>query len=274
MFECVVNISEGRDAARLAAFELSAGKSLRDRHSDADHHRSVFTLINDARPLEDDVRRLVSEVVATLDLREHTGAHPRFGVVDVVPFVALVADQAGDARALRDETAAFMGAELAVPCFLYGSLGDSSERTLPEVRRGAFRSLAPDFGPAIAHPSAGAAAVGARGILVAWNIWLADVDLSVTRAIAAAVRSPSVRALGLALGERTQVSCNLIDVAQTRPSEVADRVIELLPRSGRIERCELVGLIPRALLEREDPQRWTELDLSAQRTIESRLGRS
>jgi glutamate formiminotransferase len=273
MFECVINISEGRDAARLAAFELSAGNSLRDRHSDKDHNRSVFTLINEAPSLRRDVRSLVREVVDTLDLRNHEGAHPRLGVVDVVPFVALAGEQADAAQGLRDETAQWMGSELAVPCFLYGPIAGGSDRTLPDVRRGAFRSLLPDYGPSEPHPRAGACAVGARGVLVAWNMWIEGLDIAGARQIAGALRSDSVRALGLELAAGIQVSCNLIDVTATRPSEVYDRVVELLPRGARIERCELVGLAPRSLLEHEDASRWAQLDLSADRTIEGRLGR-
>jgi glutamate formiminotransferase len=272
MFECVINISEGRDTERIAALERCGGRSLRDRHSDPDHHRSVFTLVNSPGPLRRDVRSLAAWALGHLDLREHDGVHPRFGVVDVVPFVALMADQAETAVALRDETARWIAGEFAVPVFLYGPVA-GAERTLPEVRRRAFVDLTPDLGPATADPRLGASAVGARGILVAWNLWLNGVDLATARAVARAVRSSSVRALGLAVGDMVQVSCNLIDVTATRPSEVLDRVSELLPRGGRVERCELVGLVPRALLEREDPRRWDELGLSPDATIEARLGR-
>ncbi len=273
MFECVINISEGRDAEKLAAFADLSGESLRDVHSDPDHHRSVFTLINRADDLTRDVRALISSAVARLNLGEHAGVHPRLGVVDVVPFVALADDQINVALQLRDDTARWMGEELLVPTFLYGPLADGSVRTLPQVRREAFHELAPDYGPARAHPSAGISAVGQRGQLVAWNIWLEGATLADAQRIARAIRSRAVRALGLNVGNYVQVSCNLIDVRETRPSEVYDAVNELLSDTARIVRCELVGLAPRSLLEHEDPARWAQLDLSARYSVEATLGR-
>ena len=268
MFECVINISEGRESERLAAFSLAAGISLRDVHADPDHHRSVFTLINDPDSLVRDVHQLISSVVGTLNIAEHEGVHPRMGVVDVVPFVALHPEQTDRAIALRDETAAWMGRDLGVPTFLYGR-----ERTLPEVRRRAFDDLAPDFGPSRPHPTAGAAAVGQRDVLIAWNLWIAGISLSDARHIAREIRSPDVRALGLAVGGAVQVSCNIIDVRHTHLSTVYDRVQELLPQGGRILRSELVGLTPRLVLESEDQARWEELGLGPRSTIESRIGR-
>jgi glutamate formiminotransferase / 5-formyltetrahydrofolate cyclo-ligase len=273
MFECVINIAEGRDLAKVATFSVAAGSSLRDTHSDADHHRSVFTLINDAEPLQHDVRELVASAFTHLDLRNHVGVHPRLGVVDVVPYVALATAQANDAVALRDDTAQWMAHEFAVPIFVYGPLGGGKSRSLPDIRRTAFRSLPPDAGPAAIHPRYGASALGARPILVAWNLWLHGVSLATTQAVAKSIRSPAVRALGLPVGSFTQVSCNLIDVTATRPSVLFDRVCELLPAHGRVARAEVVGLVPRSLLEQEDSRRWSELGLMADATIEARLGR-
>jgi glutamate formiminotransferase/glutamate formiminotransferase/formiminotetrahydrofolate cyclodeaminase len=149
-----------------------------------------------------------------------------------------------------------------VPGFAYGP-----ERTLPEVRRLAFRELAPDAGPPRPHPTAGAVAVGARGVLVAWNLWLAEPDLARARAVAAEVRSPEVRALGLAVGERVQVSLNLVDPETVGPAEAWDRVAARVPLAG----AELVGLIPQAVLDRTDRARWRRLDLAPERTIEAQL---
>jgi glutamate formiminotransferase len=272
MFECVINVSEGRDAARLAAFEHAGGPSLRDRHSDPDHHRSVFTLVNDPAPLLRDVHALSASVIDSLDLRLHEGVHPRLGVLDVVPFVPLAARQIDQAVAMRDETARYIAEELGVPCFLYGPL-DGRARTLPEVRRGAFRELTPEFGPHQPHERAGACAVGAREILVAWNIWIDGITLVEAKSLASRVRSPGVRALGLEVGSLHQVSCNLVDLSLTRPSQVYDAVAGRLPSRAHVVRCELVGLAPRALLEREDPIRWQQLDLDPARTIEARINR-
>src|SRR5215510_9235551 len=130
MLECVVNVSEGRDAAVIVALADAAGPCLLDVHSDPDHHRSVFTLAGPG--LESAVQALAAEAVARIDLRRHSGAHPRLGAVDVVPWIPT-------ALAERDRFAAWAAGTLGVPCFLYGP-----ERSLPEVRRRAFADLTPD----------------------------------------------------------------------------------------------------------------------------------
>ncbi len=270
MFECVINISEGRDGALLERLSASCGASLRDRHSDVFHNRSVFTMINTAPELVRDVRRLITLALSTLDLELHEGVHPRMGVVDVVPFVALAPDRGADALRLRDATAQWLASTHDVSVFLYGPLG-GGERTLPFVRANAFTTLAPDFGPPQADPHHGAVVVGARDVLVAWNLWLRDVSLADARRLAHLVRQPGVRALGLAVGDNVQVSCNLIDLTKATPSLVYDLVRTNLPAPGVIDHAELVGLIPHSLLEREDPKRWTQLDLSELSTIESRV---
>lgn len=249
----------------------AAGPSLRDRHADPFHHRSVFTLINDPAPLEHDVRALIARSFELLDLTAHTGVHPRFGVVDVVPFVALVPGEEGVARALRDDTARWISADFEVPTFLYGPLADGTVRTLPHVRREAFISLAPDFGPTTPSTRLGATAVGARPVLVAWNLWLDGVTFKAARAIAKDLRGPYVRSLAFEVGDQVQVSCNLIDIAQVRPSQVYDRVLAQLPAGEGISRVELVGLVPASLLESEDPDRWGQLGLDPAVTIESRI---
>jgi glutamate formiminotransferase len=176
VFECVVNVSEGRHVDVLDELSSSAGASLRDRHSDPFHNRSVFTLVNERRGLERDVRALIRSAFAVLDITRHEGVHPRFGVVDVVPFVALEPAQAAGARVLRDDTAGWIAETFGVPCFLYGEV-DGRLRTLPDVRRAAFKGLPPDRGPARPAPRLGAVAVGARPVLVAWNLWLQNVSI-------------------------------------------------------------------------------------------------
>lgn len=271
MFECVINLSEGRDAPLLAELSATAGGSLRDLHADAFHNRSVFTLINDASQLTRDVHALLGAAFTSLDLTRHEGVHPRFGVVDVVPFVALEPDDARGAVALRDETAQWIADSFNVPVFLYGPVGGVT-RTLPEVRKMAFRTLMPDKGPKNAPATLGASAVGARDLLVAWNLWLSGVTLDEARAIARAVRRIEVRALAFQVGDQVQVSCNLVAPLVVGPSAVFDRVTSLLRARGTVERAELVGLAPRALLAMEDTTRWSQLGLSEERTIESRLG--
>lgn len=264
MLECVVNVSEGRDRSLLATLSEATGAGLLDLHTDADHNRSVFTLVGTDAP-----RRLAAAAVSALDITRHEGVHPRLGVVDVVPFVPLTGSTMNDALVARDEFARWAADELGVPCFLYGP-----ERTLPEIRRRAWRELAPDVTPTdrlTAHPTAGAMCVGAREVLVAWNIWL-DADLGTAREIARRVRTESIRTLGLQTGRHVQVSVNLVDPLAHGPSEAWDAVrLEAHALGAVMMRAELVGLVPQAVLDATEESRWEELDLSLDRTIEARL---
>lgn len=271
MFECVINISEGRNARLLDELARASGTSLRDVHTDPWHHRSVFTLINEPNQLSVDAHSLIAWAYEILELGGHEGVHPRFGVVDVVPYVALAANEASTSIALRDETARWVSATYDVPCFLYGPVANGLVRTLPEVRASAFTTLSPDFGPSSPSPRWGAVAIGARPLLVAWNLWLGATSIERARHFARLVRGVGVRSLAFQVGDQVQVSCNLIDVASVRPSEVYDRVHSMLENAESITRAELVGLIPMSLLEREDPARWAQLGLSPEVTIERRL---
>jgi glutamate formiminotransferase len=257
VLECVVNVSEGARPEVVDALAAVCDDHLLDVHRDAHHNRSVLTLVGETAP-----RALATAAVERLDLRTHVGVHPRLGVVDVVPFVPLDGSTLADAVAARDAFARWCAAELGVPCFRYGP-----ERSLPEVRRHAFRELAPDDGPAMPHPTAGACCVGARSVLVAYNVWLAEPDLVLARRVAAAVRGPQLRALGLAVGDRVQVSMNLVAPDDLGPAAAFDRVAALAPADG----AELVGLVPARVLQGVPRQRWAALDLSADRTIEARL---
>lgn len=259
MLECVVNISEGRTRSIVDDIAATAGADLLDVHTDAHHNRAVLTVVGEAAP-----RAVTQEAVRRLDLRRHQGVHPRMGVVDVVPFVPLRHAELREAIAARDRYARWIAQRLHVPAFVYGP-----ERGLPEVRRRAFRDLAPLAGPAWPHPRAGAVAVGARPPLVAWNVYLAGSSLQDAKRIAAAVRGPGVQALGLAVGHEVQVSMNLIAPNSIGPGEAWDLVVE----RASIARAELVGLVPEAVLERTPAARWSQLDLSHDRTIESRLER-
>ena len=267
MLECVVNVSEGRRAAVVEAIAAAAGACLLDVHVDPDHHRAVLTLAG-REDLDEAVRAVTSEAVHRIDLRAHVGVHPRLGAVDVVPFVPIAeggggGDAMADAIAARDRFAAWAAAELDLPCFLYGP-----ERALPEVRRRAFADLAPDLGPRVPHPTAGAVCVGARPVLVAYNVWLGpEAGADLARSVAAALRGPAVRALGLDVGGQAQVSTNLLDPHAVGPADVYDRVAALAP----VARAELVGLVPAAVLDAVPVRRWAELDLGPERTLESRL---
>ena len=273
--ECVVNLSEGRDQAFLSELAEATRPVLLDLHRDPDHHRSVFTLAGEAEDVTQAVRELARASVTRLDLGTHQGAHPRRGVVDVVPFVPytpgrMPSHDLGAVVARRDAFARWMSATLGVPTFLYGPLPGGETRTLPQVRRDAFGTLPPDFGPRRPHPTAGATAVGARSVLVAYNVGVSSLE--VARLVAPLVRGPAVRALGLAVGEGAQVSCNLVDPARLGPARAYDAVCRLVEEAGgAVTGAELVGLLPEAVLRAIPPSRWIELDLSTDKTVEARL---
>jgi glutamate formiminotransferase len=257
VLECVINVSEGRDHAVIDSLAQSCAGDLLDIHSDQDHNRTVFTMVGVEAP-----RALARAAVSALRLSDHSGVHPRIGVVDVVPFVPLVNSTMHDARIARDDFAAWAAAELDVPCFLYGT-----ERTLPDIRKTAWTSLMPDVGSHVPHPTAGAMCVGVREPLVAYNLWLENVDLATTRRIASDVRTANVRTLGLQVGTFTQVSVNLIQPMIAGPNDV----FSAISQHATVHHAELVGLLPASVLAVIPRARWEDLDLSVEQTIEWRV---
>ena len=260
----------------LDAFATACGPALLDRHVDVDHHRSVFTLAGALTP--DGVRALAVAVSERIDLAAHTGVHPRLGALDVVPFVALDGRAPVDAVDAAQAFATWVADALALPAFFYDA-ADPERRSLPEARRDAFRTRAPDAGPREPHPRLGAVAVGARPPLVAVNCELERDDLPLARAIAARVRErdgglPGVRALGLRLESvgRVQVSMNLVALERTGLQR-ACRTVDALARGdgSSVTRVELVGLVPAAELARCDDEfrEWSQI--GAADTIEGRL---
>lgn len=260
--ESVPNVSEGRDPALVAALAaaFSGSAQLLDVHSDADHHRSVFTLVGDDDALIDSLVAGIAAAASLVDLTEHAGIHPRVGAADVVPLVPLDGDMERARRAAL-EVGRRVGAELGLPVFLYGESGGGRRpaffrRGGPDElqRRVDAGELVPDFGPSRLHPTAGAVLVGARPLLVAFNLELAEDDLAAAQAIAAAVRTssggmPGVQALGLRLPSTgtVQVSLNVIDVAAAPLADVVARVREEAAARGvTVARGELVGLLPEA----------------------------
>lgn len=266
MLECVVNVSEGRDArlvSRIAASVTdSPVRSLLDIHSDVDHNRSVFTLVGVDAP-----RALTQRCVELLDISQHSGVHPRLGVVDVVPFVALDGSSRHDALAARDEFVSWAATELHLPVFLYGP-----ERTLPDIRRSAWTTLPPDHGPNVPHPTAGAVCVGVRPALIAYNVLLASSDLSLAKGIAARIRQPGLRTLAFMAGGTAQVSMNIVDADNVKVSDAYDAVASEASGAGtHVAKAELVGLLTERHLRMNDPDRWAQLDIGPERTVESRL---
>ncbi len=256
-------MAEGRSGATLESLASSVGPALIDLHRDPDHHRSVFTLAGST--LGQATRDLAMRTIELVDIHTHHGVHPRLGALDVVPFAPLAGGSLAGAIAARDSFARWAADELGLPCFLYGP-----EATLPDIRRNAFRTLRPDFGPAIPHPSAGATCVGARPALVAYNLWLAEPDIARARGVANRIRHSELRVLAMKMGDQVQVSCNLVAPDLFGPAQAYDAVATLAP----IARAELVGLIPASTLAAIPRSRWAQLDLSQDRTIEVRLART
>jgi glutamate formiminotransferase len=260
----VINVSEGRDRAILSGLAEAGGRSLLDLHADPHHHRAVLTLGGPEEDVWVAATAVARRAIAELEIGDHAGAHPRFGVVDVVPWVDLEDPREPTPRSLgrRDRFARWAADELDIPCFAYGP-----ERSLPDVRRQAWRGLEPDHGPDRPHPRAGSCAVGARGVLVAYNLWLAGGGLPEARRVAAAIRRPGLRTLGLLVGEQAQVSCNLTEPWRLGPGTAYDLVAALSPVAG----AELVGLVPEEVLHAVPEGRWAPLGLGAGGTIEARL---
>jgi glutamate formiminotransferase len=257
----VPNFSEGRDAGTIEALRsaLSAPADLLDVHSDADHNRSVFTLIGDDTSLVEALLAGVACARERIDLRSHDGTHPRIGAADVVPIVALEPTDRERARDCALRLADRIGAELGLPVFLYGESAPGRGPAFyrqggPEElqRRIDAGELRPDYGPARLDERAGGVIVGARRPLIAFNVNLATDDVEIARAIAAVVREkgggfPGVRALGLLLPSvgRAQVSMNVEDYEAAALHEIVCRIDEEARARGvDVAGAELVGLMP------------------------------
>jgi glutamate formiminotransferase len=259
--ESVPNFSEGRDRATIDAIAAALGKrsELLDVHADADHNRSVFTLVGSEPELGDALLAGMAVAKERIDLRRHEGAHPRIGAADVVPIVPLRPEQMERARRCAADVAERIGTELDLPVFLYAESADG--RGPAFFRRGgtdelerrlAAGEVAPDFGPARLDPAAGGAIVGARRPLVAFNVNLRGASLDLAREIASLVRErgggfPGVRALGLDLPRAglVQVSMNVEDYEAAALHEIVERVAaEAEARGAEVVGSELVGLMP------------------------------
>jgi glutamate formiminotransferase len=293
LVECVPNVSEGRDAARLARFAAAVagapGVRLADVHADPDHHRSVFTFLGPPAAVLAAALALAEVVLADVDLRVHRGIHPRVGALDVVPFVPLRDATMADAVALAHEAGRALAGRHALPVYYYAHAARRPERRLLRgLRHGEYEGLAarlataegrPDDGPPRFDPRSGAILVGARDVLVAYNVWLAGDDLDAARAIARAVRAssgglPAVQALGLPLARRgrVQVSMNLLDYRVTSLPAVFDRVRSEAARVGAtIERAELVGLAPLAAFAGRAPASVGLADFHAGQALDTYL---
>lgn len=280
--ECVMNVSEGRALktvdAIANAIAKTPGVALLDVSSDPDHHRSVLTFAGEGRDLLPACLRGAEEAVRRIDLNSHRGAHPRIGAVDVIPFIPLRSTSMSDCIELARQLGKRIAEDLELPVYLYGEAAASPvRRDLSWIRLGGAESLRetiasdprrrPDFGPARLHPTAGAVAVGAREVLIAFNVVLKNANLETARRIARLIREssgglPGVKALGIFLESRglAQVSMNLTDYRKTSPQAVFDRIESEASRvDAEVIGSELVGLAPRQALG-ENPRQTLKLE--------------
>lgn len=252
-FEIVPNISEGRDPGIIAAARSAVdatGARLLDWSSDAVHHRSVLTIVGDAAAVLEAGIALAGVALERIDLRGHSGVHPRIGSLDVLPFVPLEGATLDDAAALAHRAGAEIWKRYAIPSFYYGAAARRPERRLlPEIRR--HPDWLPDEGDVPRHLSAGAIAIGARDILIAFNVELATGDLAAAKEIARAVRERdgglrSLRAIALPRGDDcVQVSLNVTDYVATPLYRTVELIRLLAAQRGiGILGCELVGCLP------------------------------
>lgn len=262
MIEAVPNFSEGRKPevlARIVEAIQAPGVLLLDVSSDADHNRSVITIAGEPVAVVEGLFRAVATAAELIDLFAQTGVHPRLGATDVVPLIPLEEITLAECAELARQLGQRIGAELDLPVYLYEAAATRPERrNLADVRRGQFEALVreigrperrPDFGPARVGP-AGAVVVGARGFLVAYNFFLETTDVTVAQAIARRIRQssgglPGVKAMGLLVDGRAQVSVNLVDPAQT-PLHVLSETVAALARDygTAFVEAELIGLLP------------------------------
>jgi glutamate formiminotransferase len=258
LFEIVPNLSEGRDQATVeaaAAAVEATGARVLDRSSDAVHHRSVLTIAGDETQVLDAALALAGIALERIDLRGHSGVHPRIGALDVLPFVPLRGATLADAAALAHRAGAQIWQRYRIPSFYYGAAARAPERLLlPAIRSNA--DWLPDEGDVARHASAGAIAIGAREILIALNIELATTDLKLAQTIARTMRERNgglrtLRALALPRGEdRVQVSLNVTDYAATPLYRVVELARELAAERGvELLGCELIGCLPMAAAE-------------------------
>ena len=272
VLEAVPNFSVGGAGPvleRIVKAMQEAGATVLDWSADADHNRAVVTLIGTPDVVENAAVAGVAVAVRDIDLRGHRGVHPRIGAADVVPFVPLAGLSMADARASARRVGRRIAAELRVPVFYYGAAAEPPGRPLAELRRGGFEGmtaawpagrtpdeLPPDWVEPGAHPTAGACCVGARAVLLAWNVNVEGITRAQAALIARGIRETTggfhgLRALALELPSRglVQISMNLEDVSATPPMTVLRRIEELLaPLGGRVVETEVIGMMPDELV--------------------------
>lgn len=294
IIEAVPNVSEGRrpHVLRELADAVSdvPGVRLLDSSADPSHNRSVFTMVGDGDGLTEAILRLFTVAIRCIDLRTHRGAHPRIGAVDVVPFVPLADTEMHTCVDLARTAGARVANRFGIPVFWYEDAATAeARRALEGLRRGQYEGLAekmatpewrPDCGPSIPHPTAGASAIGARRLLIAFNVNLATDDVAVAREIARRVRArdgglPFVKALGLRLAHLglVQVSLNLTDYRRTSLDRAFDAVAQEAAALGtRLAGSEVVGLVPADALVTPAARRLHLHGFTRDQVLEVKLG--
>jgi glutamate formiminotransferase / formiminotetrahydrofolate cyclodeaminase len=269
LVECVPNFSEGRDQSKVDAIVAAMkmdGVHLLDREMDADHNRCVITLVGEREAIQEAAIRGVGKASELIDLNAHTGAHPRMGAADVVPFIPIDGVTIEDCVAMARHVGEEIWKRFQIPVYLYEAAATTPERqNLENIRRGQFEGIRaeiatnparkPDFGELRVHPTAGATVVGARKFLVAYNVFLNTPDVEIAKKIAKAVRFSTggmrfVKGAGFLVRGQAQVSMNLTDFEQTPVHRVFETVKREAARYGVVPvSSEIVGLIPKKALE-------------------------
>ncbi len=290
LIECIPNFSEGRRPDVIQAIQSAiadGGASVLDVSSDADHNRTVVTVAGTPEQVEESAYRGIQTAARHIDLAQHDGVHPRIGATDVVPFVPLEDATMADCVQIVRQLGQRVGEALSLPVYLYEEAARQINRTnLADIRRGNYEGLQsridsdpdmqPDYGPTTVGP-AGAVVIGARGPLIAFNAYLDTDDVQIARQIARAVRTssgglPHLKALGLLVDGRTQVSMNVIDYRQTSLHTILEAVRDhARQRGARVTETELVGLVPQqALIDAALQYLQLPVDIK-HKTIEQRL---
>jgi glutamate formiminotransferase/formiminotetrahydrofolate cyclodeaminase len=279
LVECIPNFSEGRRSqvveAIIAALNVGSGVQILDHHSDVDHNRTVVTLIGEPSAMETALFSAIKKAAELIDLDQHQGEHPRMGATDVVPFVPISGISMAECVEMARRLGKKVGEELAIPVYLYEEAATRPDRhNLEDIRRGQYEGLKaeiatnpdriPDFGPRKLG-KAGATVIGAREPLVAFNIYLTTEDVGIAKKIAKTIRFSSgglryLKAMGVLVNGRAQVSMNLTDFRKTSIAQVVEMVRREARRYGvGVQHSELVGLIPQQALV--DAAVWyTQLD--------------
>jgi glutamate formiminotransferase / formiminotetrahydrofolate cyclodeaminase len=269
LVECVPNFSEGRDKSKVDAIVDAMkipGVYLLDREMDSDHNRCVITLAGEREAIQEAAIRGVGKASELIDLNGHTGAHPRMGAADVVPFIPIDGVTIEDCVAIANHVGEQIWKRFQIPVYLYEAAASTPERQgLENIRRGQFEGIRaeigtnparrPDFGEPRVHPTAGATVVGARKFLIAYNVFLNTPDVDIAKKIAKAVRFSNggmrfVKGAGFLVRGLAQVSMNLTDFEQTPVHRVFEMVKREAARYGVTPvSSEIVGLIPKKALE-------------------------